>query len=75
MMDNPSYEPLFDSKWAIPFVAILLFFMLAVMVVLKIGMGFAERRARRSAAKRPALPELPIVVPPAASAEKTLPAA
>ena len=74
-MTDPNYEPLFDSKWAIPFVAILLFFMLAVMAILKVGMRFAERRARRSAARRPALSELPSVLPPTASVEKTLPAA
>ena len=63
-MDNPGYEPLLDSKWAIPLVAMLIFVTMAGIVVIRTGLFLSRKlTARRSPTMvpaRPALSETPL---------------
>lgn len=55
-MDDPGYEPLLDSKWAIPFVAIVMLFAMVAIVLIKIVLAAKRRAAKRVVAPiRPAL--------------------
>lgn len=43
-MDVQGYEPLLDSKWTIPFVAILVLLGISVLALLRIGIFLAGKR-------------------------------
>jgi hypothetical protein len=59
-MEDPSYEPMLDSKWAIPFVAVLLLLIVTILGLLRVGMMIAQRTAdRRPLSKNGIVPVLP----------------
>lgn len=61
-MEQPGYEPLLDSKWVIPFVALLLFLVTIVISLLKIAIFLSRKTTARRTTKATPKSPAPIEV-------------